>query len=423
MNIDTDSSAKLNICLLLPPDYRPQRENPEIEVISRLSDFGHKVSWILCSENVKTPSRSLSNNIVINSIPYLPPQPPQTGFSLRYGLKMIPQGIRRLRFILKLIKDGDYNLIFVKEANGVLDGLLATYIQRKHKIPFVFFLASPLEIQWEHYKIEHENIKPFYYLIAKLHVFLRIRTMRKAALVLPITRWCGEALVKRGIHPSKMMPLPSTVDVDSFSSKSGDNIRRKYGLSDAKVVIYIGVLAKLRNLSLLLEAFSIAKKKTKNAKLLIVGRGSDRGNLEILAERLGIRSDIIFTDWVSHQEVLEYIAAADIGVSPVPPLPFYEPSSPIKMVEYMAAAKPVIANEEIFDQKEVLEQSDGGILVPFTPQAFADAMVDLLNNPEKSAEMGWRGRQWVMENRSHEVLARQVERKLTKLVFNRREAR
>jgi len=420
MNIDTDSSAKLNICLLLPPNYRPQREFPEIEVISRLSDFGHKVSWILCSENVKTPSRSLSNNIVIHTIPYLPPQ---AGLSLRYGFKMIPQRIRRLRFILKLIKDGDYNLVFVKEDNGVLDGLLATYIRRKYKIPFVFYLASPLELQWGSYKIEHENTKPFYYLIAKLYVFLRIRAMRKADLVLPITGWCGEALVKRGIPSSRMMPLPSTVDVSSFSSKSGDNIRQKYGLSDAKVVIYSGTLAKVRNLSLLLEAFSIAKKKTKNAKLLMVGPGRDRGNLEILAERLGIRSDIIFTGWVSHQELPESIAAADIGVSPVPPLPFYEASSPIKMIEYMAAAKPAIANEEIFDQKEVLEQSSGGILVPFTPQAFADAMVDLLNNPEKAAEMGRKGRQWVMENRSHEVLAQKLERRLSELILTREEIR
>jgi glycosyltransferase involved in cell wall biosynthesis len=58
----------------------------------------------------------------------------------------------------------------------------------------------------------------------------------------------------------------------------------------------------------------------------------------------------------------------------------------------------------------VIEQSTGGILVSYTPEAFADAMIGLLNNPEKAAEMGQRGRQWVVENRSYEVLARQVER-------------
>jgi len=42
---------------------------------------------------------------------------------------------------------------------------------------------------------------------------------------------------------------------------------------------------------------------------------------------------------------------------------------------------------------------------------FADAMLELLNDPGRAVEMGWRGRQWVVENRSYEVLARQVERK------------
>jgi glycosyltransferase involved in cell wall biosynthesis len=420
MNIDTDGSAKLSICLLLPPNYRPRMENPIIEMISRLSDFGHKITWILCSEDVKSPSRGFFNNIVIYTIPYIPPQ---TDFSLPYGFKMIPYEIRRLRFILKVIKDGDYNLVFVKEGMGVLDGLLAVYIRRKYKVPFAFYLASPLEMQWESHKIEHKNTKPFYYPIAKLNVLLKTRYMRKADLVLPITRWCGEALVKKGIRPSKIMPLPSTIDVNSFSSKSGDNIRQKYGLSDAKVVIYIGALAKVRNLSLLLEAFLIAKRKTKNIKLLMIGKGSDKENLEVLAEKLGIRSNITFTGWIPHQEVPESIAAADIGISPVPPLPFYEASSPIKMAEYMAAAKPVIANEEIFDQKEVLEQSGGGILVPFTVEAFAEAMVELLNNPEKAVEMGRRGREWVVENRSHEVLARQMERRLSELISTREEIR
>jgi len=75
----------------------------------------------------------------------------------------------------------------------------------------------------------------------------------------------------------------------------------------------------------------------------------------------------------------------------------------------MAGGKPVVANEEILDQKEVLKQSGGGILVPYTPEAFADAIIELVDNPEKAAEIGRRGREWVVKNRSYEHLARQLE--------------
>ncbi len=88
------------------------------------------------------------------------------------------------------------------------------------------------------------------------------------------------------------------------------------------------------------------------------------------------------------------------------------------MFEYMGGGKPVIANEEILDQKEVVEQSGGGILVPFSAEAFADAIIELLTNPERAAEMGQRGRQWVTENRSYEVLARHIEKRFCELLTN-----
>ena len=114
--------------------------------------------------------------------------------------------------------------------------------------------------------------------------------------------------------------------------------------------------------------------------------------------------------------VPNFIAASDIGVSPVPPFSFYKLSSPIKMFEYMAMGKPVVANQEIPEHKEILEESGGGVLVSFTSEAFADAIIELLDSPEKAKEMGRWGREWVVKNRSYEILARQVEARYLALV-------
>ena len=78
--------------------------------------------------------------------------------------------------------------------------------------------------------------------------------------------------------------------------------------------------------------------------------------------------------------------------------------------------KPVVANEEIPEHKELLEQSGGGILVPFTPEAFANAIIELLDNPERAQEMGRRGREWVVKNRTYEILARHVEERYLELI-------
>ena len=131
---------------------------------------------------------------------------------------------------------------------------------------------------------------------------------------------------------------------------------------------------------------------------------------------LELENTVIFVGQVPYFEVLEFIAAADVAVPPVPPLDIYKVSSPCKLFEYMGVAKPVVANEEIPEHREVIEKSGGGILVPFTSEGFTDAIAYLLDNPKKAAEMGSRGRKWVVKNRSYEILARQVEERYYQLL-------
>jgi len=96
---------------------------------------------------------------------------------------------------------------------------------------------------------------------------------------------------------------------------------------------------------MLIQTFAKVKQERKNVKLLIVGGGSDQENLKRLAAELGFMGDIIFTGYVSQLDVPDFIAAGDIAVSPVPLTYSFELSSPIKQLEYMAMAKPLVANE------------------------------------------------------------------------------
>ncbi|HJH27343.1 MAG TPA: hypothetical protein C5S37_11395, partial [Methanophagales archaeon] len=185
----------------------------------------------------------------------------------------------------------------------------------------------------------------------------------------------------------------------------------QYNLNDLKVVIYVGTIDAMRKLDVLIYAFSKVKKSRENVKLLMVGDGNDKSNLERLAGELGIKDDVVFTGQVYSHEVQNFIAAADIGVSPVPPLDFYKLSSPIKMFEYMAMGKPVVANEEIPEQKEVIEESGGGVLVKFDAESFADGIIELLDDPERAKERRRKGHKWGVKNRSYENMAREVEKK------------
>jgi glycosyltransferase involved in cell wall biosynthesis len=164
-----------------------------------------------------------------------------------------------------------------------------------------------------------------------------------------------------------------------------------------------------RDLTILIRSFALLKKQVATATLLMVGDGTERERLEECARDLGVDGGILFTGRVRPEEIPDYIDAAQIGVSVIPPLDVYKLSSPIKMLEYMAMGRPVVANEEIPEQKEAVDASCGGVLVKYDPESIAAGMLALCEDPVRAGEMGERGREWIVKNRSYEAMARRLE--------------
>jgi glycosyltransferase involved in cell wall biosynthesis len=217
-----------------------------------------------------------------------------------------------------------------------------------------------------------------------------------------------------------MFPVP--LGHNPIKGKKRHLIRKEHNLNGYHVLIYVGSMDKIRNLNFLIEAFGIVVSKTKNVKMLMVGDGSDKDNIERLSKKMGLNEDIIFTGFIDRDTIPDYIAASDIGLSPFVPLPIYTTASPTKMIEYLAMGKPVVANMEIPDQKEVLEESGGGILVKYEKESFAEGIIKLVDNPSKAEEIGKKGQTWVKENRSYKIMAREVEKRYLELLesYNRR---
>jgi len=413
-NNQVHSELQLRICMLEPHPYRPDMFiDPTLTTSIHLANLGHQVTWILSSYEDRQVRSFFFKDVHVYLIPRVQFLP---GSSVYVGIaNKILDTLRRLRLIPKIIERENCNIVFTR-GEEPSDGLIAAYVKRKYKIPLVFRLVDPLEQEWETWKLL--NVKPrfVHYLIAKFNVLVKSYVMKKAALVIPSVSGYKEALVKKGIAASKVISSAGVgVDITLFSNQNGRNVREKYALSDSKLVIYVGTLDKPRCLNVLIQAFSKVKEE-RHSKLLIVGEGSDEENLKRLVYELGMREDVVFTGRVPQPDVPCMIAAADIGISPVPPFSFYQASSPIKVHEYMAMGKPVVANQEIPDHKAVLEQSGGGILVSFTAEAFANAIIELIDDPERAAEMGRRGREWISNNRTYEIISRELETQYQKLL-------
>ena len=156
----------------------------------------------------------------------------------------------------------------------------------------------------------------------------------------------------------------------------------------------------------LVRSAPLILKEVENTKFLLVGDGELKEQTVQMVNDLNLTGNFIFIDRVPYEEVPKYVNAFDVCVI----LKNKDiPGSPLKLWEYMACRKPVIAtNTEDF---RVLEEYNAGILVdPEKPEEVADAIITLLKNKDLREEMGENGRKYVVENRSWETVAREVEK-------------
>jgi len=139
---------------------------------------------------------------------------------------------------------------------------------------------------------------------------------------------------------------------------------------------------------------------------VIVGDGDSLPDLRYLAGQLRLNGLVEFTGFIPDRELLENLAAADICVDPDPSSPLNDVSTWIKVMEYMAYAKPIVS----FDLKETRFSAQGAaIFVPPNDElAFARAIVLLMDDPELRRKLGTRGRERVENDLQWSVTGRKL---------------
>jgi glycosyltransferase involved in cell wall biosynthesis len=172
-------------------------------------------------------------------------------------------------------------------------------------------------------------------------------------------------------------------------------------------ILYLGTLIRVRRLDTLLEALVIVRRRHPEACLLFVGEGDspeDRAFLERRTDELGLRSGVRFTGMLPMHEAHALVARSAVCVSPFYPIPILLSTSPTKISEYMALGRPVVANEHP-EQSRIIAESGAGYCVEWSAEAFADAIVRLLDDPHAAERMGERGRDYVRRTRIYPVVA------------------
>lgn len=187
----------------------------------------------------------------------------------------------------------------------------------------------------------------------------------------------------------EILVIPFGIDVNKFKAKDVNSIFEK----DDIVIGTIKTLEKIYGIEYLIRAFKIVKTKLseRKIKLLLVGEGTQRKNLEALAIELNIYSDIVFMGYVNSDEVENYHNMLDIYIAVS-----LQESFGVAVLEASACGKPVIVSN-VGGLPEVVDDGKTGIIVEKeNPYQLADALIKLITNPNLRIEMGMNGRKKVL---------------------------
>ena len=158
------------------------------------------------------------------------------------------------------------------------------------------------------------------------------------------------------------------------------------------MLAYVGVMAVQDGVEYTLYALHelVHRRGRHDVSLVLMGDGDTAPVIRTLIHQLELDDYVNFAGWTDNKDILRYLAASDVGLSPDPKNGLNEYCTMIKTMEYMAMGKPVVA----FDLAETRFSAQGGALyaTPNVVENFADKIASLLDNEELRLKMGALGR-------------------------------
>lgn len=374
---------------------------------------GHKIDWLMQrgpdAINEKSKIEWLGNTV------YLTPH--SRGKNLINRILNNLLGMLGDLMILPLAILGRYDVIQVRDK--FFASLIAWLAARLTGARFVYWMSYPFAesklYQAQNRLVPHPHLvwikgQLIHYLLYKIilpstdHIFVQSQRMK-------------EDVMAQGIPAEKMTPVPMGIRSDQVGTTNDAQIPNIKN----PTLLYLGIIMQLRQSEILVRVLHRVKTRYPGARLIYVGEGQnsdDRHAVENEAVRLGLMSDVTITGFLPMNEAWKLVKQADICFSPFYPVPVLLSTSPTKLIEYMAMAKCIIANEHP-EQQEVMSASGIGRCIPWDEQAFADEVFYLLEDPERAKNMAAKGPDWVRVNRTYNVIADFVELEYKKKILGK----
>jgi PEP-CTERM/exosortase A-associated glycosyltransferase len=249
---------------------------------------------------------------------------------------------------------------------------------------------------------------------------LETLALKKADVCFPLSEALKDEIISRGIKADKIVVVPNGVDTNKFTPGAPSReLVNSYDLEGKLVIGYIGTFFNYEGLDLLAQAFETLALKFPTLTLLLVGDGELMPKLKDFAAKSACSDRIIFTGRIKNDLISDYYKLFDLLVLPRRDAREANLVTPLKPLEIMSMAKPLVASD-VGGHKEIVTDGINGVL--FHSGQVEDLVQKceaLISNQSYRLELGKRSRTWVENNRDWSLLIDRYVRVYQKLSIHK----
>jgi glycosyltransferase involved in cell wall biosynthesis len=289
----------------------------------------------------------------------------------------------------------------VIHAHGYEAALAAWLCQLATGVPVVYSGHNTMGDELPSYNF----IRPRWLAVA-LARMLDVFVPRRADRCLPHSANMAQFFRAMGLRARTEPVVPFGIDLDRLAHGDGAAVRHTYGLGDAPIVLYAGVLDEFQRLDLLLEGMQRVLGAAPRAKLVIVVTIPHAKHLATIrqrAEELGIGNQVVLTEPQTLDSLPDCLAACDVAVVPRPQAPGF----PIKLLNYMAAKRACVLFASS-SSTGLVHRENALLAAPDSSAALADAILELLGDVDLRQRLGRNGHQLVRQRHDRRLMGQQV---------------
>ncbi len=224
-----------------------------------------------------------------------------------------------------------------------------------------------------------------------------------------ITKDIRDKLIRRlpKINPEKIRILPSGANTDLYRPLDKIQCRLKLNLEPSgKYIGFMGTLLDHQGVDILIDAAPSVLQSIPDAYFVVIGEGPMKNQWQRRIDERYLQSHFLFAGQIDYKQTPQWINAMDVCTAPY--LIKAGLRSPVKIFDYTACGKPVVASKipgttDIFDGSGAV-----WLIEPENKEALAKAIADILKDDKKANEMGMKGRRLVVNHYDRKVLTNKI---------------